>query len=139
MIQECEVFINITVSEKDKQGLINHIKTKLEEDKTQYVNHTEIKDISIDDTETELIVLTVYLKHHCTFVPGCRATRWEPGEPPHIEDYLEDIDFLDWAKYITNNLDYEPIEIEIDDDSYLPSEDALIEKYYEENYLDEEY
>lgn len=137
--QECQVYINITVDDNDKRGLVKHIKKQLAIPCNKFISGNKIIALDIIDDATDLIVLDVTVNAKCNLVPGRDATRLDPPEPAYIEDMLTDFDFLEWSWTLVKNPKYHVAEIEIDDDSYIPSEDFLLEVNAERNYYYDEY
>lgn len=136
MIQECEVYINIHINENKKKELSSYLKNQFKNKAVLTIYTDEIKEIEVVDDAKDLIVIDLAIDTLCHVTPGCPGTYWEPPEPTEVDDYLVAEDFEDWIKGIIDPNKFD-CEIEIDSDSYIPTEADLIEQYNEENRYDE--
>ena len=136
--QECQVYVNIDFGDYNKRKLVRFIKKQLRKPEYKLISGNKIIDSDIVFDMPDLIVLDIAVNAKCNLVPGWKGSRLEPPEPAYIEDYLTTDDFYYWAKSIFKDSDFSDVEIEIDDDSYIPSEDFLLktisEDYYNEKY-----
>lgn len=136
MIQSCQVYINIDCnSNKNKREVSHALKKYFSKSSNLMIDRNKIWELEIvDDTDT-LIVIDMSIDIKCNFVAGRRGSRLNPPEPAYIENFYTSDDFKDWIKKVI------PIElkekinsIEIDDDSFIPSEDNLLGGMIDEEY-----
>ena len=138
MIQCCDVYINILCNEEEKMTISEWLKNYFNKKENMNIWGTPLNYLDIIDDAKGLIVLDLEVDVPCSYIGGYPGSRWEPPEPAYIFDYLDEIDFLDWIKeIISDNFD---VEIEIDKDSKIPSEEELVKNFEEkEEYRYEEY
>lgn len=140
MTQDCQVYINIeTNTEEDKEKIVKYLKETFKRNSVANFNDSHM-DIEIVDDMPNLIVLDAYIEYELYFVAGSPATRYEPGEPAYFEDVLVKDDFYMWTYTLLKqghfDFDYS---IDIDEDSSIPKEEELMERYYEEETYRDEY
>ena len=130
MIQEC--YVTFIIHNTDNPSTVrDYLKAKLSKDKL--VNSYDVYRDNDD------IIVDIKVLNGVYYYPGCRETRWEPGEPSMIEGCLEKEDFLDWMESLLN-LEFNDFEVEIDEDSEIPTEEEMLERKAEEDmYYYEEY
>jgi hypothetical protein len=136
MTQHCEVYINIYINEMDKKRLVSHLNKIFENSANRVIYTEEVHNLDITDDAENLIIIDFDVDAQCTFIPGDPGSYWEPPTSPEVEDYLVKDDFIDWIKGFINPKDFD-CEIEIDGDSYIPTEEELIKDYCEEMYYEE--
>ena len=138
MYQCCNVYINILCDETDKLTISEWLKSYFKDTKNCSIWTIPTNYIDIIDDTKELIVIDLEIDVPCSYIGGYPGTRWEPPEPAYIEDYFDKIDFIDWIKEILpERFD---VEIEIDSDSNIPTEEELVREFEEEaNYKNEKY
>lgn len=136
MIQSCQIYINIDCNSKeDKKNVSHFLKKYFSKPSNLIIDKNRIWDLEIIDDMDTLIVIDMSIDIKCNFVAGMRGTRLDPPEPAYIEDFYTSDDFENWIKKVI------PIElkekinsIEIDDDSFIPSEDNLLGGMIDEEY-----
>lgn len=138
MIQSCEVYINIFCDEVDKKTISTWLKSHFEDKENRSMWGVPM-DIEVVDDAKGLIVLDIGIDVPCMYIGGYPGTRWEPPEPAYVQDYFDEKDFFDWANEILPSK-YD-VEIEIDSDSNIPTEEELIEDFekMEAEYRNAEY
>lgn len=129
MTQCCNVYINIMCDEEDKSIISSWLKNYFNKPKNLNMWDVPLNYIEIIDDAKELIVLDLEIEVPCSYIGGYPGSRWEPPEPAYIIDYFDEIDFLDWIKKIIPK-EFN-IDIEIDTDSNIPSEEKLIKEFEE--------
>lgn len=140
MTQDCQVYINIeTNTEEEKNMISKYLKFCFKHNINTLICNSNA-NIEIADDIPNLIVLDVNIEHELDFVAGSPATRYEPGEPAYFENVLNEQDFYMWAYILLKrghfDFDYS---IDIDEDSSIPEEEELMERYYEEETYRDEY
>lgn len=126
MTQECEVGIIIKGME-NPSTVRDFLKIQLNKD--NFINKFDVYKDNND------VIVDLDIQNEVYFEKGCAATRWEPGEPAYIEGCIDEDYFRDW---ITDILDlkfrHEDYEIEFSEDTYIPSEENLLDAIYEEKF-----
>lgn len=130
MIQCCNVYINIICSEEDKFTISEWLKEYFKDIKHLDICGVPFNYLDVIDDAKELVVLDLEIDVPCHYIGGYSGSRWEPPEPAYIEDYFTETDFLDWIKFIIP-CDFN-VEIEIDKDSNIPTEEELVKNFKEE-------
>lgn len=143
MIQECQIYFNIFCNEEDKAEISNWLTNYFNDKKNRNVFQQPITNLEIVDDAKTLIVLDITVENKCYYIGGYPGSRWEPPEPAYIQDYFDSQDFEDWIKDILINCPLRDfMDIEIDNDSFIPSEDFLIREFENkavEDYYNEKY
>jgi hypothetical protein len=123
MTQECQVYYNIDIDEKDKEELVEYINKQLKKPKFKTVFGEVIDSIEVIDDMPGLIVIDLYIKIDCSVVTdfsvGCS----------YVDNYYEEEDFYDWINSLIDRRKFD-CEIEIDDDSNIPTAEELMEAWY---------
>ena len=130
MIQCCQVYINIFCNEEEKTTISEWLKTYFNKKENMNMWNIPLNYLDVIDDTKGLIVLDLEIDVPCSYIGGYPGTRWEPPEPAYIDSYLDKIDFFDWIKEIIPN-DFN-VEIEIDQDSNIPTEEELVRDFEEE-------
>ena len=130
MIQNCQVYINIECWNEDKPAIMEHLRAFFKDKKNLKVYGQPIISVDIADDADGFIVIDIEVDAQCMYIGGSRGDRWDPGEPPYIDSYLDEQDFADWAKdLLPKTFD---VSIEIDERSIIPTEEELIKEFEEE-------
>lgn len=127
MIQSCDVYINIFCDETEKKTISTWLKSYFKEKENRSIWQVPTDYIDVIDDAKGLIVLDVEIDVPCIYIGGYPGSMWEPPEPAYISSYFDEIDFLDWIKEILP--DRYDVEVEIDSDSTIPTEEELIEDF----------
>jgi hypothetical protein len=127
MIQHCDVYINIFCAEEHKLNLSEYLRNYFDEDSHLYIEGNLLAYLEIVDDAKELIVLDLEVDvDPLVKKDSCFCSKFVT-----FEDYLEKEDFVYWVKkLIPASFD---VEIEIDDNSNIPTEEELMKEYIEES------
>jgi len=122
MIQHCDVYINILCVEEDKLDISEWLRDYFNNDNHLFINKVPLDYLEIVDDAKGLIVLDLEVDVPCN-------SQSESGYT-YFEDFFDETTFVTWIKEILpSQFD---VEIEIDKDSCIPTEEKLVEEYKEE-------
>lgn len=126
MIQECEAVIRIFNTE-NPSTIRDYLNAYFKQPEHRMMLGEKIKDVDVwRDNDDVLIKLWVDVQ--CEYFPGCKGSYWEPGEPPFIEGYFTIDDFIILInRVLSENFLGKNYSIEEDEDSYIPTEEKLLE------------
>ena len=130
MYQCCNIYINIFCDENDKLTISEWLKSYFKDTKNCSIWTVPTNYIDIIDDVKGLIILDLEIDVPCSYIGGYPGSRWEPPEPAYIDSYFDEIDFIEWIKEILP--DRFNVEIEIDKDSNIPTEEELVRDFEEE-------
>ena len=138
MIQSCQIYFNLSCEKTYKNDIIKWLKNYFSDIKHRNIYLNPISRLEIID-EDELIVIDVEVNIQCAYIAGYSGTRWEPPEPSYVEGYFNDSDFIWWIEDILATSPYGTIvDVEIDNDSFIPDEEFLI-RDFEERVMEDYY
>jgi len=127
MIQHCDVYINILCAEEDKLNISEWLRNYFNEDNHLCINDNPLTYLEIYDENNGLIVLDLEVD----VTPLIEKDSHFCSKFVTFENYLKKRDFVDWVrKFLPASFD---VDIEIDDDSNIPTEEKLMKEYEEES------
>ena len=127
MIQSCEAVIRISNTE-NPSTIRDYLKAYFKQPEHRTILGEKRKDTDVwRDNDDVLVEIDVEV--NCDFIPGCKGSYWDPGEPAYIEGYFDIFDFINFIDEImSKNFTDEEYEVYGDDDSSIPTEDELLEE-----------
>ena len=124
IVQNCSAHFNIYCSYEDRGRLYEWLKRFVADgDATIYNQRFSFLEVYLKDG---VIKFGGDIDVKCKYYPRYQGTRLEPPEPAYVEGYFNRTDFKKWLNEIIP--DRFDVDIEIDDASYIPNEDALLEQ-----------
>ena len=126
MIQECEAVIRIFNTE-NPSTIRDYLNAYFKMSEHRTILGEKILDVDVW-RDNEDVLIKLWIDVHCEYFPGCKGSYWEPGEPPFIEGYFTIDDFINLIdKVLSENFADEDYSLEEDEDSYIPTEEELLE------------
>ena len=126
MIQECEAIIRIFNTEKPST-IRDYLNAYFKQAEHRTMLGEKILDVDVW-RDNDDVLIKIWINIDCEYFPGCKGSYWEPGEPPYIEGYFTIDDFINLInKTLSENFSNEDYSLEEDEDSYIPTEEELLE------------
>ncbi len=126
MIQECEAVIRIFDIE-NPSTIRDYLNAYFKQAEHRTMLGEKILDVDVW-RDNDDVLIKIWINVDCEYFPGCKGSRWEPGEPPFIEGYFTIDDFIILInKVLSENFLDKNYSIEEDEDSYIPTEEKLLE------------
>jgi hypothetical protein len=133
MVQECEAVIRIFNTEKPST-IRDYLKAYFKKAEHRTILGEKVKDIDVWRDDDDVLV-KIDVDVNCDYMPGCKGSYWEPGEPASIEGCLDIFDFINFIDEImSKNFPDEEYEVYGDDDSSIPTEEDLLDMITERDY-----
>lgn len=126
MIQECEAVIRIFNIE-NPSTIRDYLNAYFKQPEHRIMLGEKILDVDVW-RDNDDVLIKIWINVNCEYFPGCKDSYWEPGEPPFIEGYFTIDDFIVLInRVLSENFLNQSYFIEEDEDSYIPTEEELLE------------
>jgi hypothetical protein len=127
MVQHCDVYINILCAEEDTVKIGEYLRDYFNKDDNLYIEGFPLDYLEVVDDTKGLVVLDLEVTIPLLVEKeSCFCSKFVT-----FEGYLEKANFINWIKNILpSSFD---VDIEIDNDSNIPTEEKLMKEYTEES------
>lgn len=126
MIQSCEAVIRIYDTE-NPSTIRDYLNAYFKMPERRTILGEKILDVDVW-RDNDDVLIKLWVDAQCEYFPGCKGSYWEPDEYPYIEGLLETNDFINLVdKVLSENFADEDYSLEEDEDSYIPTEEELLE------------